>query len=95
MTLATRLRAIGVSEERLYAVQLAQRARHLPERASDEEIALASEYLALKRSQPFEAAKLREMHAAKIEAGSNSIRAIDQWLEEKQIVAKHHFKAEK
>jgi hypothetical protein len=93
--LANRLRAAGVSENRLYSIGLARRAPDLPDRATDDELALAHEYNELKKSQPFEAAKLRERNALAVDRGSKSLRAIDQWLDDKQIAAKHHFEAEK
>jgi hypothetical protein len=91
--LANRLRAAGVSESRLHSIQLASRA-DLPERATDDELALAHEYAELKKTQPFEAAKLREQagNAVAIDKGARSLRAIDQWLDEKQINAKHGYR---
>ncbi len=93
MSLANRLRASGVSEERLFMINLALRAADVRERATDDELAAAHEYNTLMdRGERFAASRLRAKNPGAVSRGREALRALDQWLDDKDIKAKHHFK---
>ena len=91
--LATRLRALGVSEERLFNIGLATRAPDVTVKATDDELSLAHEYDTHKSSgRHFEAARIRASKPRELARGKAALSAIDQWLDSNEITQKHHQK---
>lgn len=86
MSLADRLRAIGVSEQRLFFIGLAQRAPEAGIKATDAELAIAHEY---NEADPMTAAKIRARHPRAVANGRSALRAIDAWIESNGIAKKH------
>lgn len=87
--LAERLRKLGVSEERIFAMGLAQRSGELPDKLpADEDLALATEYEA---SDPITRARLRSRNPEGIERGRAALRSINDWIAKRKINEKHGF----
>lgn len=88
MSLADRMRAIGVSEERIFSMGLARRSGELPDTINDAELALAHEY---ERANGFERGRIRARNPEGLNRGRDAVRAIEAWLEAKKINQKHGF----
>jgi hypothetical protein len=96
MSLTDRLRANGVSEQRLFMINLALRAADVRERASDDELAVAHEYNTLMdRGEKFAAARLRAKNPRAVSRGREALRGIDHWLDQNDVQRKHHGEKDK
>lgn len=80
MSIADRLRAHGVSEERLLAIGLATHSGELPEKLDDAELALAREY---EQASPFDRDKIRARNPEGLDRGRAAARAIEAWIQKR------------
>jgi hypothetical protein len=88
--LASRLRALGVSEQRIFNLGLASRAPEVTAKATDDELTIAHEYDQHKSAgRHFEAARIRASKPRELANGKEALAAIDQWIDGAGIKAKH------